>query len=102
MRFVDCPNCFSSHSDESDESFNRKVPNKKTKKLKKLANVIFGSNNTIKKSTGNNGLVHYSRKPHNAERKHKIKKRDLVLSQQRGASGTGSKYLIIWQNIFYF
>lgn len=141
MRLVDCPNCFSSHSDEWDQSesvkefatvsyYNTKsVPSKaaqqqqqrpssKTtntfrRQFRQFAKVIFGKHHHHQKNTiyGNPGSAYkrynastatsavstavnsrpttatFSRRKNIVERKHKIKKRDLVRkSRQKGTT----------------
>lgn len=82
MRFLECPNCFSSSQlDDLDQSDVFKGYNVTQKRFgTKLAKVLFGisetkcENITIKKN--------YHRKLPKIERKHKIKKRDLVRTQK--------------------
>lgn len=141
MRLVDCPNCFSSHSDEWDQSesvkefatvsyYNTKsVPSKAaqqqqqqrrpsskaTNTFRQFAKVIFGKHhhhqqkNTIYGNPAGNAYKRFgtstatttvsalnprtstatfSRRKNTVERKHKIKKRDLVRkSRQKGIIG---------------
>lgn len=85
MKF-DCPNCFSFKNIAAErnqfvkdyEQRNVIPPNR----FRELAKVLFGKpySNTV---IYNPGFEQYTRK-HNIERKHKVKKRDVVKSSQRG------------------
>lgn len=68
MKFVDCPNCFTSQSDISSV----KSDSSRFVKFHKIKNILFGSRQMFYRPD-----QYYCRKAH-IERKHKIKKRDLV------------------------
>lgn len=86
MRF-DCPNCFSFKNIAAERSQFVKDYEKRNlippNRFRELAKVLFGKplySNTV---IYNPGFEQYTRK-HNIERKHKVKKRDVVKSSQRG------------------
>ena len=92
MRFVDCPNCFLSHSDESE--FSDVSASSGRKRFRALTKIIF---NRQKKSAKFYNNVNIEKHPNGhwppastrkfaIERKHKVKKRDL-LRQLLGQSG---------------
>lgn len=68
MKFVDCPNCFTSQSDVSSV----KSDSSRFVKFHKIKNILFGSRQMYYRPD-----QYYCQKAH-IERKHKIKKRDLV------------------------
>lgn len=68
MKFVDCPNCFTSQSDVSSV----KSDSSRFVKFHKIKNILFGSRQMFYRPD-----QYYCQKAH-IERKHKIKKRDLV------------------------
>lgn len=108
MKF-DCPSCFSLKNIAAErnqfvrdyEQRNVIPPNR----FRELAKVLFGKpyGNTV---IYNPGFEQYTRKHNNIERKHKVKKRDVVKSSQRGkfnisaVSGTDIFFRIVQIKLF--
>lgn len=96
MRFTNCPNCLSSHSDYADRESTTDGPHRKRSRLHTLTKALFSparasfSGNKSKnfKSTSQNTTnKHFETESprwlaihskYRLERKHKVKKRDLV------------------------
>lgn len=87
-RVVDCPNCFSSQSEESDGGDNN--VKKKVSKFEKIAKMFFGvSSKNITKLPFSETKFYV--KKYDLERKQRVKKRDLI---QRGMEG--NKEVVLW------
>lgn len=89
MKFVDCPNCFTSQSDISSV----KSDSSRFVKFHKIKNILFGSRQMFYRPD-----QYYCRKAH-IERKHKIKKRDLVrgvsVHQKSGEQKKNNQFFIL-------
>lgn len=94
MRFVNCSNCFSSHSDDSEQPTG--TLKRASRSLHVLTKAIFLRQTNNKSSSQNNEgkSLKNGYRPFPIERKHKLKKRDLVrqLVMVDTATEAGIKY----------